>query len=71
MTPIKSISGIMWAADILGGRREFPTFNKEDPDTAADTPDTGAEFEKVFKNACAVERAKRSRYTAAGAAGVK
>ena len=25
---IESMKGILWAADILSGRREFPTYNK-------------------------------------------
>lgn len=49
---IKAINGIMWAADILDGRREFPTFNKKEPKERAQEDHTGAEFEKVLNRAC-------------------
>jgi len=48
---IKAINGIMWAADILDGRREFPTFNKKEHEERAQEDHTGAEFEKVLNRA--------------------
>ncbi len=55
---IKAISGIMWAADILNGGREFPTFNKEDAADAPQDAETGADFGKVFSDAMQQQRAK-------------
>lgn len=66
MTRVKPISGIFWACDVLDGRREFPTFNKKEPDTAADTAQTGAEFQRVFNKACADLDARNARQGAAG-----
>ncbi len=53
MTRVKPISGIFWACDVLNGGREFPTFNKKEPDTAAERAAAGADFAHVFSKACA------------------
>ena len=53
MTRLKPISGIFWACDILNGGREFPTFNKKEPDAAAERAAAGADFARVFSKACA------------------
>ena len=53
MTRIKHIDGIMWASDILNGQKEFPTFNKKEPDAAAERAAAGADFARVFSKACA------------------
>lgn len=53
MTRIKPISGIFWACDVLNGGREFPTFNKKEPDAAAERAAAGADFARVFSKACA------------------
>lgn len=53
MTRVKPISGIFWACDVLNGGREFPTFNKKEPDTAAERAAAGADFARVFSKACA------------------
>lgn len=49
MVDIKSIEGIMWAADILNGRREFPTYNKE---IIQKSEDQDSDFKVIFENAC-------------------
>lgn len=51
MTRVKPISGIFWACDVLNGGREFPTFNKKEPDTAAEHTAAGADFARVFNKA--------------------
>lgn len=53
MTRVKPISGIFWACDVLNGGREFPTFNKKEPDTAAERAAAGADFANVFSKASA------------------
>ena len=61
MTRVKPISGIFWACDVLNGGREFPTFNKKEPDTIAERAAAGADFARVFNKACADLEAQQGR----------
>lgn len=61
MTRVKPISGIFWACDVLNGGREFPTFNKKEPDAAAERAAAGADFARVFIKACADLEAQQAR----------
>lgn len=41
MVGLRGLEGIRWAADILNGRREFPTYNK--------TTEEGDGFKEIFE----------------------
>lgn len=53
----KHIDGIQWAADVLTGQRQFPSFNKIEPSQK----ETDDDFSQVLDKACEELRLLREK----------